>query len=135
MLMAFELSMPGVNSWNGRWSGEKRQFVRVQSMTKKSLVKPGRYSYDFGDGWELSVVLKGIVELPIKFKRHLVDGARAFPPEDCGGTFGYEECLVALGWVKNTEYGEEEVADRKEWLGGWHPDDFNLQKARDDFDE
>ena len=93
------------------------------------------YLYDFGDGWELSVVLKEIVIDSINFKRHLVDGARAFPPEDCGGTFGYEECLAAIGAETNTEYDEEELAARKEWLGDWRPEEFNLQSVRDDFDE
>src|SRR3990172_10898790 len=46
------------------------------------------YLYDFGDSWEVEVQLKRIVERPETFHRRLLDGKRAFPPEDCGGTYG-----------------------------------------------
>jgi hypothetical protein len=56
------------------------------------------YEYDFGDSWEHEVTLQGIVERPEKFGRMLLGGERAFPPEDCGGIPGYEECVrVARG--------------------------------------
>jgi hypothetical protein len=60
MLMAFELSMPGCGSWNGRWTGEGRPYVRVENITKKWDVKPGRHSYDFGDGWRASVTVRQV---------------------------------------------------------------------------
>ena len=60
MLMAFELNMPKVASWNGRWSGEGRPYVRVENVTKKQAVQPGRYGYDFGDGWRASVTVKQV---------------------------------------------------------------------------
>ena len=59
-MMAFELSMPGVASWNGRWTGEKRPYVRVENVTKKWDVKTGRYGYDFGDGWRASVTVRQV---------------------------------------------------------------------------
>jgi len=31
----------------------------------------------------------------VTVKRRLLDGQRSFPPEDCGGTWGYEECCYA----------------------------------------
>ncbi|MBW3577975.1 MAG: plasmid pRiA4b ORF-3 family protein [Actinobacteria bacterium] len=52
------------------------------------------YEYDFGDGWEHTVELKKVVTLDEKFTRRLLDGARAFPPEDCGGLPGYEDVLA-----------------------------------------
>jgi hypothetical protein len=50
-----------------------------------------KYSYDFGDGWEHRVRLKGIVEpgLAATYPR-CVAGERACPPEDCGGSWGYQ---------------------------------------------
>ena len=60
MLLAFELSMPGCNSWNGKWSGEDRRFVRVLSVGKGCLAKPGSYGYDFGDGWYASVSVREV---------------------------------------------------------------------------
>ena len=54
MLMSFTLSMPGVKSWNGRWSGEGRSYVRVKSLRKPTF-KPGYYTYCFSDGWMAGV--------------------------------------------------------------------------------
>ncbi len=58
-----------------------------------------RYLYDFGDDWSHVVVVEKILkdkdagdpDLPI-----CIDGARAGPPEDAGGAWGYEEKLQAL---------------------------------------
>ena len=54
MIVAFELSMPGRNSWNGKWSGEGRPYVIVKSF-RRNPPKLGRYGYNFGDGWYASV--------------------------------------------------------------------------------
>jgi hypothetical protein len=51
--LIFQLSMPGNNSWNGKWSGEGRCYAvkrRVHDLTSERL--NGRaFSYNFGDGW------------------------------------------------------------------------------------
>ena len=58
----FELSMPNVGSWNGKWTGEKNNYYRVYKMSKKStknlLGESDKKSwwYNFGDGWSASVV-------------------------------------------------------------------------------
>jgi hypothetical protein len=58
MLIAFELSMPRNNSWNGKWSGAEKRFVKVVSVgnSAKTIAKyraicGQRFSYNFGDGW------------------------------------------------------------------------------------
>lgn len=55
-----------------------------------------RYIYDFGDNWEHEIKFEG--EYPklegIKYPICL-DGKRACPPEDIGGTFGYEDFIEA----------------------------------------
>ena len=96
------------------------------------LSAPGRacsYTYDFGDEWVHEVKLRQFVvddtEKPVL--RRLLDGARACPPEDCGGLPGYDEaCAVALGRSRNP--------DLKEWLGGWRPEAFDLARAKRSFD-
>lgn len=58
MLIAFELSMPGRGSWNGKWSGEGRPYVRVRNLPKaeadKVLLKE-EYRYRWDDGWAACV--------------------------------------------------------------------------------
>lgn len=55
--LIFQLSMPGNNSWNGKWSGEGKCYAikrRVKDSTADKLT--GRYfSYNFGDGWRAGV--------------------------------------------------------------------------------
>ena len=92
------------------------------------------YLYDFGDSWEHLVELKAVVDLPGKLKRKLVGGARAFPPEDCGGIWGYERCLAAVGAIKADDFDEIELEEAREWLGDWEPEAFDLEATQKDFD-
>jgi hypothetical protein len=68
-----------------------------------------RYDYDFGDGWEHDVRVLGttIVDGPL-----CLDGARACPPEDCGGPPGYEHLLHVLADPAHPEHAES-----AEWIG------------------
>ena len=57
MILSFELSMPNVGSWNGRWTGESLKYYKHRKVSKaegkKILDGKERQSlyYDFGDGW------------------------------------------------------------------------------------
>jgi len=93
------------------------------------------YLYDFGDGWEHLVQLKQTVDLPERFTRQLLDGARAFPPEDCGGIWGYARCLAALGLLEPDDFDEAELEEfREEWLGDWNPEEFDPAAVKKRFD-
>ena len=73
------------------------------------------YTYDFGDDWEHSVVLEGILpkEASAIYPR-CISGDNACPPEDCGGVMGYQEFLKTIADPKAEEH------DRLlEWVGGW----------------
>jgi hypothetical protein len=90
------------------------------------------YLYDFGDGWCHQVELKDIRKQAGQFRRHMLAGERAFPPEDCGGIGGYEECLQAfkmtevdLTQLDDDERGEME--SRKTWMGNWNPEGFDFE--------
>lgn len=89
------------------------------------------YQYDFGDSWWHQVQVEG-VSTPERFVRRLIDGARAFPPEDCGGIPGYEDC-VAVALDKPTDEIDDPEHLRT-WLGGWHPERFDLAQAKRRFD-
>lgn len=84
------------------------------------------YDYDFGDGWEHTVVVEKIMppEPGATYPR-CVAGKRACPPEDCGGSSGYER-LIAI--MKDPSH--EEHADMKAWLGqDLDPEAFDLAEV------
>jgi hypothetical protein len=71
------------------------------------------YDYDFGDGWRHDVLFEGILSRERGTKYPVcIGGARACPPEDCGGLGGYtdmisilrnphhEEHRQMIGWLK-----------------------------------
>lgn len=64
MQLAFILTMPGNNSWNGKWSGDGRLYCVVKSFTKQATVDKilsrGSYGYDFGDGWYARVEVRQV---------------------------------------------------------------------------
>ena len=91
------------------------------------LSVPGRkivYEYDFGDGWEREIVLEKILSPDPKTRYpRCLDGARACPPEDCGGIYGYADFLEAI-----RDPNHEEHEEMLEWIGGeFDPEEFDLQ--------
>jgi hypothetical protein len=96
--------------------------VRLLDVLGKVGAK-GVYTYDFGDGWEHSIVVEKIltpepgVAYPI-----CAAGKRRGPPEDSGGPFGYENFLEAPG---NPRHEEHEAM--QEWIGGdFDPEAFSV---------
>jgi Plasmid pRiA4b ORF-3-like protein len=88
-----------------------------------------QYEYDFGDGWEHELTLEAILPRQAGQKYPLcVDGARACPPEDCGGVHGYEDLLTTIQDPTHEEY--ERIL---EWLGGrFDPDKFDPKRVKFD---
>lgn len=84
------------------------------------------YEYDFGDGWRHEIVLEGTEPAePGKRYPQCVDGARACPPDDCGGPGGYQEFLKAIG---DPEHEQHE--DMLEWIDGeFDPEKFSPTAA------
>jgi hypothetical protein len=81
------------------------------------------YEYDFGDSWDHEVVVERVWRMPIGLKFGVcVDGAKACPPEDCGGAGGYELLLEVLADPTHDDY-EHMVG----WVGGvFDPTDFDV---------
>ncbi len=86
------------------------------------------YRYDFGDDWEHEVKVEKTVDLSADAKTpRCVAGARACPPEDCGGTWGYAEMLERL-----TDPADEERDELIEWLGEeFDPQRFELREVNE----
>lgn len=103
------------------------------------------YEYDFGDGWTHTVTLErvdpmpaaaagevGVQPSPAAYPLACIGGERACPPEDVGGTPGYEE---VADWVRGGEDPRRRLhgltADEmRAWLPeGWHPDHFDLDEV------
>ena len=61
-----------------------------------SAVADFRYDYDFGDGWEHDIHIEAITAATGPAVPVVLDGARACPPEDCGGPGGYADLLRVL---------------------------------------
>ncbi|HHW18035.1 MAG TPA: plasmid pRiA4b ORF-3 family protein [Firmicutes bacterium] len=81
------------------------------------------YEYDFGDGWKHQVVLERVIPSAEQLRHSVcLAGARACPPEDCGGPWGYQRLLEIISNPENEEYPE-----MIEWLGGgFDPEAFDL---------
>lgn len=84
------------------------------------------YIYDFGDDWVHRLRVKKVQPAePGKRYPSCVAGARAAPPDDCGGISGYERLLDVLD---DPEHEEHE--DMLQWLGGpFYPEAFDLKST------
>ena len=68
MILAFVLTMPRNNSWDGKWSGAGRSYNIVRAVgssrkaaeeAKRILATP-RYTYSFGDGWVAAIQVREV---------------------------------------------------------------------------
>ncbi len=62
MRAEFTLTMPGIGSWNGKWSyGEGKHFIMVVTISKKKakqlfgISDEVRWRHSWGDGWTAEV--------------------------------------------------------------------------------
>jgi hypothetical protein len=87
-----------------------------------------RYTYDFGDNWEVDIVVEAVLpgEPGVRYPR-CTGGRRAAPPEDSGGVWGYAEMLNVLA---NPDHQEHE--SMLMWLGIETAADYDPERF--DFD-
>ena len=98
----------------------KTRLCDIAPKTKKKFI----WEYDMGDSWMHEIVIEKIdhAGAPIKGAAVCLDGARACPPEDCGGVWGYEDLLKAISDPKHESHEE-----MLEWVGGeFDPEAFDL---------
>lgn len=98
--------------------------IRLRDIVARG-VERFSYAYDFGDDWRMTVAIEKSVpaEAGRKYPA-LVAGARAAPPEDCGGPFGYMDLIVALADENHPDHDE-----KTEWCGdgGLDPEDMQTE--------
>nr|WP_084825509.1 plasmid pRiA4b ORF-3 family protein [Sphingobacterium sp. IITKGP-BTPF85] len=101
-------------------------------MLKEVLKKKGQkytYIYDFGDEWTHQITIEEVIDKHTIWSE-LVDGKGACPPEDCGGTWGYENVKVVMNDPNHEEYNEIRT-----WLGinedeKWNPLFFDFEATK-----
>ena len=84
-----------------------------------------KWLYDWGDGWDHTITVEktGTMQEGTTYPI-LHDGARACPPEDCGGAWGYMDILAMLD-DPNYEPQMLERDELMEWVGpDFDPDRF-----------
>lgn len=113
----------GIPDPEGLWdTGEKddRRFRLAEVVT--AAESKIQYVYDFGDNWEMDILVEKILPPDEDFKSPIcLAGKRAGPPEDCGGAWGYESLIEIIKAPDHEEY-----ESMMEWLGGqFDPEAFN----------
>ena len=111
--------------WGSRSEDEAK--VKLRDVAPRGKDKL-RYDYDFGDGWEHSIVVEKVLPRE-KGRRYPVclAGRRACPPEDCDGSHGYGNLLEALQDPKHPDH-----EDLTEWIGGeFDPEAFDLEAVNE----
>lgn len=105
---------------------EDESDIFISSLIPNSGRKPRwDYIYDFGDGWEHQIQFERLLSAAPKTKYPLcAEGARACPPEDCGGPWGYAEYLDA---ISNPTH--ENHSDLMDWRGPFDAEAFDINKA------
>jgi hypothetical protein len=83
------------------------------------------YLYDFGDGWEHTITVEGLIDpTPGSLYPRLVEVEGRCPPEDVGGPGGYarfREAIIDRSHKRHAEY--------KDWIGDdFDPNTVNSQR-------
>jgi hypothetical protein len=102
MLVSFQLTMPNVGSWNGKWSGANKKYYRVQNISKtwikkqehfKDLLEKGRDSWhhSWNDGWGANVTVEIIDATEAKKRR-----------KESAGFCGYEWMIDNIKYYGST---------------------------------
>jgi hypothetical protein len=84
------------------------------------------YEYDFGDGWQHEIVVESVGEpmSDVNYPR-CTAGARACPPEDCGGIPGFAEFVEAMADPRHPEHKA-----LRTWYGGeFDPAAFSAEQT------
>lgn len=98
--------------------------TKLQKLARAGLAFD--YQYDFGDRWLHKIKIEEIEASAEQMgSAHIIDGQRACPPEDVGGTPGYEDFLREI-----QDPSSEQGRDYLRWVGGeFDPEQFDRRSA------
>ncbi len=115
------------DDWEPREIRPEKDFLLEQVIQDQGF--KFAYLYDFGDSWRHTILVEDIVEpSPGQYYPTCLDGARACPPEDVGGTWGYEEFLAAIADLHHPEHNNYLT-----WVGGdYDPEAFDRNRTDED---
>jgi hypothetical protein len=118
----------GIPRRGGPWYTANARHVRLADLHLRHRER-FVYEYDFGDSWVHEIRLEQTVALGARHTYpRCIGGARAGPPEDCGGPWAYlalrqhyspfriAERLVDLLDDRDRDDGEEELVTLRYWL-------------------
>lgn len=85
MLLSFQLTMPNVGSWNGKWTGAENKYYVIKKLSDryvknqdqfKRLLEKNRDSwhYSWGDGWGANVSVEIVDSSEAKKRRKISSG-------------------------------------------------------------
>lgn len=66
------------------------------------------YQYDFGDNWEHTITLEKVIKSN-EFKATLLEGSGERPPEDVGGSWGYQEYMRIMSDESDPDYEDMKI--------------------------
>lgn len=118
---SYEAHLP--DTWAGPLGGIGRRDESKFRLCDLLQAKGDRliYEYDFGDSWEHDVRVEKVLPTIKRSPACCLAGARAAPPEDCGGIPGYYQLVEAMADPKHPE--RSHLLD---WLGEpYNPEAFD----------
>lgn len=110
MLISFELTMPNVGSWNGKWTGQPDKHFLVKNLrnneSDKIPLKDGMASfyYNFGDGWGANVTAEVVDGIEAAKRRKASKGF-------CGYDWMVNE-IIQFGRIKDRQERIEKTKSR-----------------------
>jgi hypothetical protein len=116
------------DTWEDEWDEEEpgdAEKTKLSSLLRKAgdtLI----YRYDMGDNWEHVLLLEEVTS-PVPGEAYPVcmAGERSSPPEDVGGTTGYEELLAVLSDPKHRDYKDIRARIDEDW----NPEKFDCTRV------
>jgi hypothetical protein len=115
-----------VEDFEGRLGDEHKFSVGDAAVSASEF----RYEYDFGDSWDHDIRVEQVMPTVGSDTPHVIDGARRCPPEDSGGSGGYQRLLTVLADPAHAAH-----EDALHWAGdGFDPESFDLAEINADLE-